>query len=73
MTREQLEVADILKSFLLSSFRFRVFVPFFQRKSCKPSYQTSAQDRTHSTGRGGAWSSGLRRVSNLHSLFAWCG
>ena len=55
MTREQLEVADILKSFLLSSFRFRVFVPFFQRKSCKPSYQTSAQDRTHSTGRGGAW------------------
>ena len=53
MTCEQLEVADILKSFLLSSFRFSVFVPFFQRKSCKPSYQISAQDRIHTNGRGG--------------------
>lgn len=67
MTCEQLEVADILKSFLLSSFRFSVFVPFFQRKSCKPSYQISAQDRIHTNrrgggveGRGGGWSSGLR-------------
>lgn len=45
MICKQLEVADILKSLLLLSFRFSVFFcTFLSNKDCKPSYQISTQD-----------------------------